>query len=76
MWVAPEARRAGLARDLATTVVEWARESGHERIHLHVTEGNEGARALYESMGFVDNGRRDRLRPESELHTEEMILEL
>jgi GNAT superfamily N-acetyltransferase len=53
MWVAPEARRHGVARALIHAVVDWAREAGYGELQLWVTETNDGARALYEASGFV-----------------------
>ncbi len=38
MWVAPEARRHGVARGLIHTVVDWAREAGYGELQLWVTE--------------------------------------
>ena len=41
MWVAPEARRCGVAGPLVEAVEAWARSAGYERIVLQV--GNENA---------------------------------
>jgi GNAT superfamily N-acetyltransferase len=67
MWVAPEARRHGAARALIEAVVDWAREAGSDELQLWVTEGNDGARALYEASGFVATGDVGHLRPDSML---------
>jgi len=46
-------RRQGHGRRLLTSLIDWARrERFLEWIDLGVFAGNEGARALYESMGF------------------------
>jgi len=50
MWVAPEARRKGLAHDLIRAVKAWA---GDRSLSLRVVDGNAAATTLYESQGFV-----------------------
>jgi GNAT superfamily N-acetyltransferase len=52
MWVAPEARGAGLARALVAAAVAWARASGIASLELWVTSGNADADAFYERLGF------------------------
>lgn len=58
MWVTPESRHGGIAAKLAEAVIEWSREDGADTLTLYVGPRNEGARALYESLGFVDTGAR------------------
>ena len=58
MWVDPEARGRGLARDLIHAVARWAEERGSQRVVLFVQEANEPARALYERAGFRVTGDR------------------
>jgi GNAT superfamily N-acetyltransferase len=53
MWTAPSARRRGVGRALVDAVIDWA---GGEDVSLWVTRGNDPARRLYESMGFVETG--------------------
>lgn len=55
VFVAPEARAAGLARALVERALEAMRERGAERLQLRVLAGNEGARAFWRSLGFVEN---------------------
>jgi ribosomal protein S18 acetylase RimI-like enzyme len=62
MWVAPEARGAGIGRALVDAVVEWTRARGCTRLVLSVTETNEGARRFYERCGFAATGERRPLR--------------
>jgi len=50
--VAPERRGQGLARRVVSAVVAGIRDRG-DRAMLHVAAHNDGAIALYESMGFV-----------------------
>lgn len=54
MYVAPEARRQGVARALVSHLLsEAAALPGVRQVTLGVHAGNHGARALYESLGFV-----------------------
>jgi RimJ/RimL family protein N-acetyltransferase len=54
MWVRPERRREGIARELVERVVAWAGErSGVEHLVLRVTISNDAAVSLYASCGFV-----------------------
>lgn len=69
MWVAPDARGAGVGRALLDAVAGWARDRGCDRLVLSVTESNETARRFYEECGFVDTGKREVLREGSEMHT-------
>ena len=52
MWVDPEARGRGVARDLIRAVARWALGRGSTRVVLFVQEANEPARQLYERAGF------------------------
>ena len=54
LWVAPEARRRGVARRLAEHVAAWCRARGFRRMKLEVGAGNATARALYASLGFSE----------------------
>ena len=56
--VAPAARRRGLAAGLLAAAVDVARADGADRMLLEVSEANDGARALYESVGFAPIDRR------------------
>jgi len=55
MYVRPAARRRGVGRLLAEAIIELARERV-ELLHLAVVSGNESARQLYASLGFVEYG--------------------
>ena len=68
MWVAPDARGAGVGRALLDAVERWAPDRGSARLVLAVTETNEGARGFYEACGFGDTGERHPLREGSSLH--------
>lgn len=56
MWVAPSARRTGTGAELVGRIVDWASESGYQRVELWVTRGNDGAERLYRKLGFIETG--------------------
>lgn len=56
MWVAPEARGAGVGRALLDAAVAWAHERGAARVALWVNAENESAMRLYERAGFARVG--------------------
>ena len=73
MWVAPEARGCGLGARILAALVDHAR--GLDRsVLLHVTEGNDAARRLYEAHGFVGTGEWQPLREGSDLRIEALRL--
>jgi ribosomal protein S18 acetylase RimI-like enzyme len=57
LYVQPEHRRRGLGLALMTAVLEVARERGADYIEVATSEGDLGARALYERFGFVNRER-------------------
>ncbi len=52
--VHPEHRRAGVGVALVSAAVCHLHEAGARNAHLTVRESNDGARALYASVGFVE----------------------
>ena len=58
MWVDPEARGRGVARDLIRAVATWTLGRGSTRVVLFVQEANTPARKLYERVGFSLTGDR------------------
>jgi GNAT superfamily N-acetyltransferase len=48
----PDRRREGLARRVMAGLGRAALSRGHDRVLLQVLEANDGARALYRSLGF------------------------
>lgn len=56
--VLPEYRCLGLGRKMMDAMVDFAREHQAAAISLEVREGNEPARKLYESYGFVAESLR------------------
>ena len=59
MWVAPEARRCGLASMLLEAARAWAESRGIATLFLFVTERNQAAIALYRRAGFKETGRSE-----------------
>jgi ribosomal protein S18 acetylase RimI-like enzyme len=55
--VAPEQRRRGLATTVMTALARRALDEGASAAWLQVEEDNEGARGLYEGMGFAAHHR-------------------
>lgn len=53
-------RGLGLGRRLLDLCIEWARATGLHKVELDVWPHNRAARRLYESAGFVVEGRRRR----------------
>ncbi len=70
MWTAPEARGRDYARALLDRLVDEARAQGRRIVELHVTEGNDTARRLYEGCDFVATGEWTPLREGSRLRIE------
>lgn len=54
-------QRRGIGRALMNDLLRWARSKPSiEKVELHVRSSNEPAIALYESLGFVEEGRKTR----------------
>jgi GNAT superfamily N-acetyltransferase len=54
MWLAPDVRGSGIARELVGRIIEWSRGHGRVRVLLSVEAGNARAARLYEKCGFVE----------------------
>ena len=52
IYVDPACRRRHYARSICTAILSEARKKGANRAYLQVVKGNNGARKLYESLGF------------------------
>ncbi|MET9979835.1 GNAT family N-acetyltransferase [Streptomyces microflavus] len=61
--VAPEHRRRGLATSVMAALARRALDGGASAAWLQVEEDNEGARALYDGMGFAAHHRYHHFRP-------------
>jgi ribosomal protein S18 acetylase RimI-like enzyme len=61
LYVAPARRGQGLGRALMTAAIDEARARGADYMDLGTSEDDVAARALYESLGFVnrEGGRPD-----------------
>src|SRR5207249_4664611 len=55
MYVRPDARNAGIGRQLIEAVIDYARQHV-ELIQLSVVSDNERARRLYACLGFIEYG--------------------
>jgi ribosomal-protein-alanine N-acetyltransferase len=62
--VLPAMRRRGVGAELLRCVEDSARERGVRTIWLHVDAANASAIRLYESHGFVCEGRRESYYPQ------------
>lgn len=56
--VFPQYRRQGVATKLMKALIKYAKENEMSMVSLEVRPSNEGARKLYESLGFSEKGRR------------------
>ncbi|WP_286254364.1 GNAT family N-acetyltransferase [Streptomyces graminofaciens] len=56
VFVRPEARGSGVAKELFDASVEWAWGQGAERIRLIVHQDNPRAQGFYRKVGFVPSG--------------------
>jgi ribosomal-protein-alanine N-acetyltransferase len=51
-------RRQGVGRELCGHAMQWAAARGARTMQLEVRASGAGARALYASLGFAEQGRR------------------
>ncbi len=63
VWVAPEARGAGVGEALIRAVADWARARGHAYLRLEVGDANAPAVRLYDRLGFAPTGRTSAFPP-------------
>lgn len=56
--VAPDCRKKGIGRALMTALIAQLRSRGVTALFLEVRVGNLPAQRLYQSLGFVEVGRR------------------
>ncbi len=56
--VCPDCRKQGIATGLIACLIESLRLRGSHSLTLEVRTSNEGARALYDNLGFIQVGLR------------------
>lgn len=64
--VAPEQRRRGIGRKLIIEILTLAKEKGMLCSTLEVRAGNDAARELYASLGYVVSARRKGYYPDNQ----------
>ncbi|MHB0875191.1 MAG: GNAT family N-acetyltransferase [Anaerolineae bacterium] len=76
VYVSPQARRRGIARQLMTEALSRARRwPGVEQVHLTVVANNTDARSLYVSLGFTSYGIEPHaLKIDGRYYDEEMMV--
>ena len=57
--VAADHRRKGIGRELLKRLIDWARVKKAQAIMLEMRLGNDQARPLYESFGFIEISKRE-----------------
>lgn len=72
--IGPDFRGRGLGRHLLGRLLDVARWSGAQRVFLEVRPSNPLAKALYESVGFAEIGRRPRYYPAKEGREEAIVM--
>jgi ribosomal protein S18 acetylase RimI-like enzyme len=72
----PDVRGTGLGRRLMTAAIDAARAKGMERIGLEVFASNSRAIALYESLGFVREGLKRRVRKIDGRYDDDVVMAL
>lgn len=76
MWVAPEARGAGVGGALVDRALAWSRARAALEVTLRVSDRQVAARRLYEKRGFCATGERQPLRPEAAVESATMVARL
>jgi dihydropteroate synthase len=76
MWVAPEARGAGIGKALVDAGLRWARSQAALEVALRVSDQQRVARRLYERLGFRDIGERSPLRAGSSVQASTLVAKL
>ncbi len=66
VFVIPEARRNGVAKELILKALDSIKEQKIDRVLLEVRDGNAPARKLYESCGFIEINKRKKYYSDGE----------
>ena len=59
LTVVADQRRKGVGRELLKRLIDWARVKKAQAIMLEMRLGNDAARPLYESFGFIEISKRE-----------------
>ena len=59
LTVVADHRRKGIGRELLKRLIDWARVKKAQAIMLEMRLGNDAARPLYESFGFIEISKRE-----------------
>lgn len=74
MYVQPSSRKVGVGRRLVETIIDFARKRV-ELIQLAVVSGNEQARRLFASLGFLEYGiEKNALRQDGRYYDEVLMV--
>lgn len=76
VYVTPDWRHRGVGHAVSQAVVDWARERRATAVLLSVSDWNNGARRVYEALGFVPTGVQRSLPWNPSIGESEMRLEL
>jgi len=76
MGVVNSHRGQGLGRKLAETTLQLARARGFAKIELGVFASNSPAIALYQKLGFVEEGRKRRARKVDGIYDDLVLMAL
>ena len=57
LYVAPAARRAGVARALVAAVAQWGRAAGCTELASDAAAGNTASHAVHGALGFAETKR-------------------
>ncbi len=76
LCIGPEYRGRGLGRHLLNRLLDIARWNGAEQAFLEVRPSNPLAKALYESVGFSEIGRRPRYYPAHDGREDAIVMAL
>lgn len=74
--IGPDHRGRGLGRHLLGRLLDVARWNGAGEVFLEVRPSNPLAKALYESVGFIEIGRRPRYYPARDGREEAIVMKL
>ena len=76
MWVAPEARGAGIGKQLVDAALRWSRSRAALTVKLGVSDTGAEARRLYERCGFRGTGERFPVREGAAVMAETLVAKL